>query len=114
MNKGRIVLVSFPYSDLQGLKRRPGCVVSNERYNLGSPDVILAMITSSRRRIEQPGLGDAVIRDWEWAGLRLPSVARTGRLLVVERRLLGESLGDLSSTDLQSVDASLRIVLDLP
>lgn len=82
MERGTVVLAPFLYSDLRGLKRRPACVVSSAAYNQG-PDVIVAMVTSRNVRIMRPALGDAVIHDWEAAGLRLPSVVRSGRLLVL-------------------------------
>jgi len=107
------VLVPFPYSDLRGSKRRPACVVSARPYNDQSPDVVLAMVTSNSARIQQPGRGDVAIRGWRTAGLRLPSVLRAGRLLVLEQRLLGPVLGDLTPGDLRGVDASLRLVLGL-
>ena len=44
-NQGDIVLVDFPFSDLQNSKRRPAIVVSNSIVNKGL-DVICAQITS--------------------------------------------------------------------
>jgi mRNA interferase MazF len=112
MDRGAVVLAPFPYSNLRALKRRPACVVSSPDYNLG-PDVIVAMVTSSRSRVMSPGLGDVVLQDWRAAGLRLPSVVRTGRLLVLEHRLLTAMLGALNQTDLAAVDHELRTVLGL-
>ena len=54
-----------------------------------------------------------MLHDWQGAGLRLPSVARTGRLLVLERRLVQFVLGELSPTDLVRVDRALSEVLGL-
>ena len=54
-----------------------------------------------------------MIEEWKRAGLRLPSVARAGRLLVIEHRLLGLTLGQLNASDLQGLDASLKTVLGL-
>jgi hypothetical protein len=59
------------------MKRRPACIVSSQLYNEG-PDAVVAMVTSSRARFQQPGIGDVVIGDWQGAGLRLPSIVRTG------------------------------------
>lgn len=112
MDRGLLVLAPFPYSDSRGLKRRPACVVSSSAYNQG-PDVILAMVTSNRARVQRPGFGDVVVRQWQAAGLRLPSVVRAGRLLVLERRLLPATLGDLALVDLASVDEALQAVLGL-
>ncbi len=94
------------------MKRRPACVVSVDTYQLG-PDVIFAMVTSQPARRQAPGLGDVVVSDWTSAGLRAPSTIRAGRLLVLEQRLLGTTLGRLSDTTLAEVDAALRLVLGL-
>lgn len=110
--RGDIVLVPFPYSDLGGVKRRPGCVVSNDAYQQG-PDVIVAMVTSQVGRRQAPGLGDVVVTDWQAAGLRALSTIRTGRLLVLEQRLLGSTLGTLSPATLVEVDDAPRDVFGL-
>ncbi|MGH9243333.1 MAG: type II toxin-antitoxin system PemK/MazF family toxin [Acidimicrobiales bacterium] len=112
MERGDIVLAPFPYSDLRGLKRRPACVVSSAVFNDG-PDAIVAMVTSRRTRLDSPGVGDVLLDHWRQAGLRLPSVIRTGRLLVIERRLLAAGLGRLDAVDLLAVDRALRTVLGL-
>jgi mRNA-degrading endonuclease toxin of MazEF toxin-antitoxin module len=95
------------------MKRRPACVVSADAYQRG-PDVIVAMVTSHTGRRQTPGLGDVVVTDWQAAGLRAPSTVRTGRLLVLEQRLLGTTLGRLTQATLADVDAALRAVLGLP
>lgn len=111
--RGDIVLVPFPYSDLRGMKRRPACVVSADAYQSG-PDVIVAMVTSQTGRRQAPGLGDVVLTGWRTAGLRAPSTVRAGRLLVIEQRLLGATLGTLSEHDLGAVEQALASVFDLP
>ncbi|GAC1376826.1 MAG: hypothetical protein NVSMB4_05910 [Acidimicrobiales bacterium] len=112
MDRGDLLLAPFPYSDLRGLKRRPVCVVSSAAYSQG-PDVIVAMVTSSHARVARPGLGDVVLRDWQAAALRQPSVVRAGRLLVIENRLLSAGLGELSQRDLAAVDVALKTALGL-
>jgi mRNA interferase MazF len=111
MDRGEIYLGPFLYSDLAGSKRRPMCVLSGPRYSSG-PDVMVAMI-SSGSRVESPLLGDVVLRDWQSAGLLRPSVVRTGRLQVMERRLLSTLRGALSQHDLERVNQALRDVLEL-
>jgi mRNA interferase MazF len=112
MDRGQIVLAPFLYSDLVGMKRRPACVVSSAAYNSG-PDVILAMVTSRRTRLQTPTPGDVVVTDWQAAGLSTQSVVRAGRLLVVEQRLIQFALGQLTRSDLALVDRGLLSVLDL-
>lgn len=94
------------------MKRRPACVLSADSYQVG-PDVIVAMVTSQPSRREFPGVGDVVMADWATAGLRAPSTIRTGRLLVLEQRLIHSTLGRLSPSALVDVDAALRSVFAL-
>jgi len=109
---GDLYFAPFPYSDPTQSKRRPVCVVSTERLNEG-PDVIVAMITSSRVRFERPGLGDVPLQDWEAAGLLAQSTLRVGRLHTMETRLLEGQLGSLGDRDLVAVRTALRAVLEL-
>lgn len=111
--RGDIVLVPFPYSDPRGLKRRPACVVSADEYQRG-PDIIVAMVTSQGASQHSPGLGDVVVADWQACGLRAPSTVRTGRLLVLEPRLIQSTLGQLSATTLSEVDKALKQSLACP
>lgn len=85
------------------------CVLSVPAYNVG-PDVMVAMI-SSGARATTPRLGDVVLNDWDQAGLLRPSVVRTGRLQVIERRLLSTRRGTLTAADLGAVDQALKTVL---
>lgn len=94
------------------MKRRPACVISADAYQRG-PDVIVAMVTSQTGRRQAPGFGDVVVTDWQAAGLRAPSTVRAGRLLVLEQRLLGATLGRLSDSTLSDVDDALRAVFAL-
>lgn len=112
MNRGEIYLAPFPYSDLQGMKRRPVCVVSPAEFNAVS-DPILVMVTSSRIHLEKPTLGDVVLQNWQTAGLLRPSVLRAGRLLALEARLLVGPRGGRSGADLARTDDALRAVLGL-
>ena len=87
-------------------------IVSTEQFNDG-PDVIVAMVTSSRARLQNPAIGDTPLRDWEAAGLLARSTLRAGRLQTVEARLLEGQLGSLSERDLAASRAALIAVLAL-
>lgn len=69
---GDVVLVVFPFTNLQATKKRPAVVISNAACQQGRPDVILMAITS---QIRQPlAFGDYLLTDWQQAGLLKPSV----------------------------------------
>jgi hypothetical protein len=71
------------------------------------------MVTSNRARAVSPELGDVEVSDWQAAGLLRPSVVRTGRLLVLEQRLLAQPRGRLMVDDIVAIDSGLRDVLGL-
>ena len=45
-----ILLIPIPFTDLQSVKRRPVLVLSNDRYNKTSEDILVAAITSNVQR----------------------------------------------------------------
>jgi mRNA-degrading endonuclease toxin of MazEF toxin-antitoxin module len=112
VERGDVWLTPFLYADLGTSKRRPVCVVSRDSLNAG-PDVIIAMVTSRRARLETPGVGDVPIRGWQDAGLLAPSTVRAGRLQTIEAGLLVGRLGTLGDDDLDAVNDALRDVLQL-
>ena len=47
LNQGDIIFVTFPFSDLKSVKKRPALIISNDNYNNQSADIIVMAITSS-------------------------------------------------------------------
>ena len=108
--RGEIVLVPFDFTDRSGAKWRPAVLVSSDRYNHESPDVIIASITGNLRAV--PHSGDHAILNWQTAGLLIPSLAQA-KLATIEGSLLGRRLGTMAAQDLDSFSQGLREALDL-
>ena len=53
-NRGDVVLVPFPFTDLTTQKQRPALVVSSKDFNDSSSDAILLAITSQIPTESQP------------------------------------------------------------
>jgi len=94
---GDIVSVEFPYSDLQGRKRRPGLVLSGD-----DEDVLLARITTRPAR----EAGDVTRVEWSEAGLP-PSTVRLAKLATVDRRLVIRRIGRIGAADGSNVLGAL-------
>jgi mRNA interferase MazF len=107
-NFGDVVLVPFPFTDQSGMKKRPAVVVSSDSYNASRPDLILMAITSQVRTT--PGFGEAVVTEWQKAGLLKASVIKPV-LTTVERRLLLRQLGQLAQTDRAALQRALRAII---
>jgi len=109
-SRGDVVLVPFPFAELDGTKRRPALVVSSDEYNRRNRAVLIAQITS--KMDGRPRLGDQKLAEWKKAGLLAPSLFRC-HLATVKEALIIRKLGKLPSGDMSSVDEKLATVLDL-
>jgi mRNA interferase MazF len=95
-NFGDVVLVGFPFTNLQATKQRPAVVVSDAVYQQNRPDVILMAITS---QIRQPlAFGEYLLQDWQHAGLLKPSVLKP-LIATLEQTQIIRTLGQLSAAD---------------
>ena len=106
---GDVVLTRFPFTDLSDVKQRPAVVLSSVEHQRTSRDVIVAAI--SGRRVDRPGPFDHIVRDWEAAGLLMPSVVRAGKVVTLERSTIARKLGTLADSELVTVRGMVRSVL---
>ncbi len=105
---GDIVLLSFPFTNQLGQKKRPAVVVSSGAYNRQRPDVILMAVTS---KVQQPpDFGEVVIDEWRAAGLVKPSAAKPV-VFTAEKRTTLKRLGQLKEKDQQAVRKVLEIII---
>ena len=72
-NRGEIVAVPYPFTDLTGSKTRPALIVSSDLYNRSCPDILVAAITTQLSRVTS---FDHVLTDWKGAGLRYQSASQ--------------------------------------
>jgi mRNA interferase MazF len=114
--RGDIVLVDFPFSDVTGSKVRPALVVQADVLNQQLDDTILALITSSQRRVvgsPSQVLVDISSPEGKQTGLRLNSVVQCENLVTRDQSLILRSIGSCSASAMQRVDAALKATLDL-
>lgn len=71
---GDVVLVPFPFTDQTTSKKRPAVVVSSGGYHAHRDDLVTLGVTS---RVRTPvTFGEALVEDWNAAGLRRPSMLK--------------------------------------
>jgi len=105
---GDIILVPFPFTDQTATKRRPAVVVSRPSFHDRRPDLILMAITSQVRSPTLPG--EALLSDWQAAGLLKPSVAKPV-LMTIQKTLVLRRLGRLIQQDRETVAELLDEIL---
>ena len=108
--RGDVLLVPFPFSDLSTTKVRPAVVVSSDLYHSTRPDLLLAALTSKVSTATGPL--DYVLSDWEAAGLRFPSALKPVLFTLDPTRVVFR-IGAMSKADLAKVDDRLSRALAL-
>lgn len=97
---GDVVLVPFPFTDQSGTKKRPAVIVSSHGYNASRRDIVIMAITS---QVRTPlGFGEAMVGDWQGAGLVKESVLKPV-LTTIEQGLLIRVMGHLSAADIKTL-----------
>lgn len=105
---GDVVLVGFPFTNLQTIKKRPAVVISRKVYQQSRPDIILMAVTS---QIRQPlATGEAILKDWQAAGLAKPSVIKP-LIATLEKRQIVRVMGKLSKGDRASLERVIQTIL---
>ena len=110
--RGDVVLVLFPHSDLRTAKPRPALVVQANDLRTDLPQVIVAMITSRLFRANHPSRVTIPVAtpEGQQSGLLTDSVVMTDNLATVAESAIDCVIGSLP---MGAVDAALRHTLGL-
>ncbi len=108
--RGDVLLVPFPFSNLSATKVRPAIVISSRQYHSTQPDILLAAITS--KLSAAPDLLDYSLSDWQSAGLRYPSAFKPVVFTLDPGRVI-HNVGKLTTADMTEIDGRLRLALNL-
>jgi mRNA interferase MazF len=113
MNRGDVVEVNWPFSDLSGTKTRPAVVVQADFLNGLIDDTIFVKITG--RQFSIPGtevkLDPAVETT---SGLNKVCYASCSNFLTRDQSLVGPVIGVLSQAAMLQIEDCLNTVLELP
>jgi mRNA-degrading endonuclease toxin of MazEF toxin-antitoxin module len=105
MNKGDIVLVSFPFTDLTGIKNRPALILIDSK-----DDVTVCFITT---RLKWQTEFDISINPSEKNGLKKISLIRLNKIATVDKDLLIGRLGTLEDHYIDLLNKNLARILRL-
>lgn len=103
-NKWDIVLVPFPFTNLQSVKKRPALILSPDNYNNG-PDLVILFITSNLSAYGR--MGDYRLQDWKFSGLPKPSMIRM-KFATIEKSIVLKKLGSIPENDQKAINGELK------
>ena len=111
--RGDVVLVLFPNSDLRTAKRRPALVIQAPDLNTGLAQTLVAMITSNPARAGHPSRVEVQLDSPEGraTGLRTDSIIMADNIATVADSEIDSVLG--GSSDMTAVEAALKHTLAL-
>ena len=105
---GDVVLVTFPFTNLQTTKKRPAVIITSLSYNQARPDFILMAITSQVKN--ERSTGEYILQDWQQAGLLKPSMIKP-LIATLEQNKIVKNMGQLSNTDREMLNAIIQTIL---
>lgn len=105
MNKGDIVLIPFPFTDLSGNKNRPAIILINSK-----DDVTVCFITT---QLKWQSEFDISIQPSDLNGLKKTSLIRLNKITTIDKDLIIGRLGSLDDTYLDLLNRNLIQILKL-
>lgn len=99
MQKGTIVLIIFPFTDLSGTKLRPALVLAET-----ATDITVVFITTQLKWKEN---GDIVILPDEDNGIKKESLIRISKIATLDKTLVKGKLGTIHPSLRKEVDVQL-------
>jgi mRNA interferase MazF len=112
VNRGDVVLVLFPNSNLSSARTRPALIVQADDLQTGLPQIIVAMITSQMFRAGHPSRVSILLNSTEGkqSGLLTDSVVMTDNLATIVTSAVYRVIGSLPTA---KIDEALKSTLGL-
>ena len=113
MERGDIVLIAYPFTNLSSRKVRPALVVSTKDFHKQGEDAIFLFITKEEYRTPYDFTIESSNPDFNSTGLKLPSTFRVGKITTLERGLAKRRLGRASSKIMEEISTRLERLLGI-
>ena len=91
VSQKEIVLINYPFSDLEGKKVRPAIIISNNNFNEKSNDCVAVPLTTVIK--DEPYSILLIQNDLSKGKLLKPSRIRTDKIFTLEKKLVVMSIG---------------------
>ena len=107
--QGDIVIVPFPFTDLSSIKQRPVLILSSDKYNESTEDIIVCGITSNPKNTAH----SVIITLQDLAEGRIPSTSRikADKLFTLKQTLIRSKIGAVRPAILKKVQEEIKALL---
>ena len=100
MKQGDIVIINFPFTNLESSKVRPALIVSNKSFNNKKNILLLAISTQKWNKDFAVALSQGDLSEWE---LNKDSFIRMHNILSLEKRLIIKKVAKIKESKLDAV-----------
>ena len=105
INQKEVVLLPYPFSNLEGIKVRPGLVVSNNQFNRKSDDCIMVPLTTVIKNEPYSIIIDS--ENLSSGKLIKQSRIRTDKIFSIEKSLIRMKIGTLNDNSFDKVNKEI-------
>ncbi|HVK96413.1 MAG TPA: type II toxin-antitoxin system PemK/MazF family toxin [Flavisolibacter sp.] len=105
MQKGDIVLIKFPFTDLSGNKLRPAVILINSK-----ADVTVSFISS---QLNWQETNDVLLTPSSLNGIKKTSLIKLNKIATIDKVLMIGKIGAITSTEMIKVNESLKQLFQL-
>lgn len=109
--QGDIVLIPVPFTDLSSRKRRPVVVVSSDKYNDESADIVVVAMTSNPSLT--PWALPITLGDVRAGRLNRPGIIRADKIYTLAQSLVVNRFGSVTAVMLERIHATVHQVLEI-
>ncbi len=106
VNQREIVLIPYPFSDLEGTKVRPALVISNDIFNKKSEDCIMIPLTTVIKN--EPYSVVINQRDLSAGKILKPSRIRIDKIFSVKKSLISMKIGIIKENVLRKIKIEIE------
>src|SRR5699024_6565581 len=104
--QGEIVLIPVPFSDLTNKKQRPVLVISKNRYNKMTEDIIVVAITSQLKKLDYSVVIES--RDLIEGELKVTSEIRADKIYTLSKDIVRKRFGKVNTEVLAVVRSKMK------
>ncbi len=106
LKQREMVLIPIPFSDLKSKKRRPVIVISNDRYNQKTEDIVVVAVTS---KIEEKDYTLLITQDdMEGGNLPKDSMVRVDKIYSLSQLIVVKRFGKIKRATFERIVAILN------
>lgn len=109
LKQGEIILLKYPFTDLEGSKVRPALIISQDKFNKKGNDVIAIPLTTIIK--EEPYSILITQNDLTNGKLIKPSRIRIDKIFTVDKNLILMKIGKINSKILNKIKKEIYKII---